>query len=40
VVMRKRSRGDGRAIDLVMLMANRQQVVETISGPGVADVAT
>ena len=29
----------GRAIDLVMLMANRQQIVGTLSGPGVADVA-
>ena len=29
----------GRAIDLVMLMANRQQIVETLSGPGVLDVA-
>jgi hypothetical protein len=29
----------GRAIDLVMLMANRQQIVGTLSGPGVSDVA-
>jgi uncharacterized protein (TIGR03083 family) len=29
----------GRAIDLVMLMANRRQIVGTLSGPGVADVA-
>jgi hypothetical protein len=29
----------GRAIDLLMLMANRRQVVESLSGPGVADVA-
>ena len=29
----------GRAIDLVMLMANRQQIVETLSGPGVAHLA-
>jgi Mycothiol maleylpyruvate isomerase N-terminal domain len=29
----------GRAIDLVMLMANRQQIVGTLSGPGVADLA-
>jgi uncharacterized protein (TIGR03083 family) len=30
----------GRAIDLVMLMANRRQIVGTLSGPGVSDVAT
>jgi uncharacterized protein (TIGR03083 family) len=30
----------GRAIDLLMLSANRQQVVESLSGPGVADIAS
>ena len=29
----------GRAIDLVMFMANRRQVVGALSGPGVADMA-
>ncbi len=29
----------GRAIDLVMFMANRRQVTGALSGPGVADVA-
>jgi uncharacterized protein (TIGR03083 family) len=29
----------GRAIDLLMLIANRRQVVESLAGPGVADVA-
>jgi hypothetical protein len=29
----------GRAIGLVVLMANRLQIVGTLSGPGVADVA-
>jgi uncharacterized protein (TIGR03083 family) len=29
----------GRAIDLVMLMANRRQVLGTLSGPGLANVA-
>ena len=29
----------GRAIDLVMLMTNRRQIVGTLSGPGVADLA-
>jgi hypothetical protein len=28
----------GRAIDLVMLMANRQQVIATLSGPGVREL--
>ncbi len=29
----------GRAIDLVMFMANRRQVIGALSGPGVADLA-
>ncbi len=29
----------GRAIDLLMLVANRRQVIESLSGPGVAGVA-
>lgn len=29
----------GRAIDILMLIANRRQVVESLSGPGVANVA-
>jgi uncharacterized protein (TIGR03083 family) len=29
----------GRAIDLLMLMANRRQVIASLSGPGVADLA-
>jgi uncharacterized protein (TIGR03083 family) len=29
----------GRAVDLLMLIANRRQVFESLSGPGVADVA-
>ena len=39
MVVRKGPEVTGRAIDLVMLMANRQQIVGTLSGPGVADVA-
>jgi hypothetical protein len=29
----------GRAIDLIMLMANRRQVLESLSGPGLTDLA-
>lgn len=34
----KGSEVTGRAIDLLMLMANRQQVVETLSGSGMVDL--